>query len=47
MNMTQLARIKNDNGFIAALDQSGGSTPKVLAMYGITDEAYADERIYN
>jgi len=43
MNMTQLERMKNDNGFIAALDQSGGSTPKALAMYGITEEAYADE----
>jgi len=43
MNMTQLERMKNDNGFIAALDQSGGSTPKALAMYGIKEEAYADE----
>ncbi|MBK5246763.1 MAG: fructose bisphosphate aldolase [Peptostreptococcaceae bacterium] len=43
MNMTQLERMKNDNGFIAALDQSGGSTPKALAMYGISEEAYVDE----
>ena len=43
MNMTQLERMKNDNGFIAALDQSGGSTPKALAMYGISEKAYADE----
>ena len=41
--MLQLERMKNDNGFIAALDQSGGSTPKALAIYGIPKEAYADE----
>jgi fructose-bisphosphate aldolase class I len=35
--------MKNDNGFIAALDQSGGSTPKALAIYGIPKEAYVDE----
>lgn len=43
MNMLQLERMKNDNGFIAALDQSGGSTPKALAIYGISKEAYANE----
>ena len=43
MNMLQLERMKNDNGFIAALDQSGGSTPKALAIYGIPEETYADE----
>lgn len=43
MNILQLERMKNDNGFIAALDQSGGSTPKALASYGIPKEAYADE----
>lgn len=43
MNMIQLERMKNDNGFIAALDQSGGSTPKALAIYGIPKEAYADD----
>lgn len=43
MNMLQLERMKNDNGFIAALDQSGGSTPKALAIYGIPKEAYTDE----
>lgn len=43
MNLSQLERMKNDNGFIAALDQSGGSTPKALAIYGIPKEAYADE----
>lgn len=43
MNMLQLERMKNDNGFIAALDQSGGSTPKALAIYGIPKESYTDE----
>ena len=35
MNNKQLERIQNGKGFIAALDQSGGSTPKALAAYGI------------
>ncbi|PKM49985.1 MAG: fructose bisphosphate aldolase [Firmicutes bacterium HGW-Firmicutes-7] len=43
MNNLQLERMKNDNGFIAALDQSGGSTPKALAIYGVSKEAYANE----
>lgn len=43
MNMLQLERMKHDNGFIAALDQSGGSTPKALAIYGIPKEAYSDD----
>ena len=43
MNMLQLERMKNDNGFIAALDQSGGSTPKALAIYGIPKDAYAND----
>ena len=43
MNTIQLERMKTGNGFIAALDQSGGSTPKALAIYGIPKEAYADE----
>ncbi|MDD3140119.1 MAG: fructose bisphosphate aldolase [Lachnospiraceae bacterium] len=43
MNMVQLERMKNEKGFIAALDQSGGSTPKALAIYGIAQEAYGDE----
>lgn len=38
-----LDRITADTGFIAALDQSGGSTPKALRLYGIEDTAYADE----
>lgn len=43
MNIVQLDRMKNDNGFIAALDQSGGSTPKALANYGIPEEAYSGD----
>ena len=39
----QLAKIKNDKGFIAALDQSGGSTPKALKLYGV-DEIGVDGR---
>jgi len=40
----QLAKIKNDKGFIAALDQSGGSTPKALKLYGLGEEAYKNEQ---
>lgn len=43
MNLLQLERMKHDNGFIAALDQSGGSTPKALANYGIQKDAYAND----
>lgn len=43
MNMTQLERMKNGKGFIAALDQSGGSTPKALEIYGIKKTAYAND----
>ena len=43
MNKLQLDRMKNDNGFIAALDQSGGSTPKALTIYGIPKESYSSE----
>lgn len=39
----QLEKIKNADGFIAALDQSGGSTPKALSAYGIDASAYANE----
>ena len=37
------AKMAAGNGFIAALDQSGGSTPKALAGYGIGDDAWSDE----
>ncbi|MGJ9457411.1 fructose bisphosphate aldolase [Oceanobacillus sp. CF4.6] len=43
MKQNQFEKIKNGKGFIAALDQSGGSTPKALAAYGITDEAFSNE----
>jgi len=39
----QLERIKNDTGFIAALDQSGGSTPKALRMYGVSESDYEND----
>ncbi len=42
-NQTQLEKVRNQDGFIAALDQSGGSTPKALAMYGVTEDAYSNE----
>lgn len=43
MKTEQLARLRNGNGFIAALDQSGGSTPKALRLYGISEGAYRGE----
>ncbi len=39
----QLKKIKNDEGFIAALDQSGGSTPNALKLYGINKDAWSNE----
>lgn len=43
MNSEQLQRIQHDKGFIAALDQSGGSTPAALAAYGVMQDTYSDE----
>jgi fructose-bisphosphate aldolase class I len=43
MNDEQFKKAKNGSGFIAALDQSGGSTPKALALYGIEETAYSNE----
>ena len=43
MNNMQLERIQTGKGFIAALDQSGGSTPKALAAYGIGENSYSNE----
>lgn len=43
MNKDQYNRMTNDPGFIAALDQSGGSTPKALKLYGINEDAYAND----
>lgn len=43
-----LAKINNQNGFIAALDQSGGSTPKALSLYGVDESEYQnDEEMFN
>jgi fructose-bisphosphate aldolase, class I len=43
MNREQAERIRRGNGFIAALDQSGGSTPKALKLYGVGEDAYSGE----
>ena len=42
-NQTQADRMTSGKGFIAALDQSGGSTPKALALYGIADSSYSSD----
>ncbi|PEL14014.1 fructose bisphosphate aldolase [Bacillus sp. AFS017336] len=44
MNNKQLERISTGKGFIAALDQSGGSTPKALLQYGIKEDSYSNEK---
>ena len=47
MNQQQLTRMEHDKGFVAALDQSGGSTPKALKAYGIDESAYhGDEEMF-
>jgi fructose-bisphosphate aldolase, class I len=43
LNEQQLQKMKTHPGFIAALDQSGGSTPKALALYGIKEGAWSNE----
>jgi fructose-bisphosphate aldolase class I len=43
MRQEQLLRVREDDGFIAALDQSGGSTPKALGLYGIADGSWSNE----
>ena len=48
MNKEQFAKVKSGKGFIAALDQSGGSTPKALMLYGIEENEYSgDEQMYD
>src|SRR5499433_3289238 len=42
-NEQQLQKMKTDPGFIAALDQSGGSTPGALKAYGIKENAWSNE----
>src|SRR5205807_6606374 len=43
VNEEQLQKIKAGPGFVAALDQSGGSTPKALRLYGIQENAWSDD----
>jgi fructose-bisphosphate aldolase, class I len=43
MNERQFQKVKSEDGFVAALDQSGGSTRKALAMYGIPEGAYSGD----
>lgn len=48
MNTEQARRMRSGDGFVAALDQSGGSTPKALRLYGITEDAYSgDEEMFD
>ncbi|MCV2878498.1 fructose bisphosphate aldolase [Sedimentimonas flavescens] len=42
-NAKQTEQMKKGAGFIAALDQSGGSTPKALRLYGVNEDAYSNE----
>jgi fructose-bisphosphate aldolase class I len=43
MNQEQFEKVRDGRGFIAALDQSGGSTPKALKTYGIGEDAYSND----
>lgn len=43
MNKEQLLRMKEGKGFVAALDQSGGSTPKALRLYGVSEDEYKND----
>jgi len=48
MNREQFEKMKSAKGFIAALDQSGGSTPKALRLYGIDEGSYSgDEQMFD
>jgi len=47
-NSEQLDKVRSGSGFIAALDQSGGSSAKALALYGIAESEYSsDERMFD
>jgi len=47
-NQAQFEQMKSGTGFVAALDQSGGSTPKALGLYGVDQDAYAnDQEMYD
>ena len=43
MNEQQFEKVRHASGFIAALDQSGGSTPKALTLYGVPNDAYSGD----
>ena len=43
MNQDQFTRMRDGKGFIAALDQSGGSTPKALLLYGVAESEYSGD----
>ena len=43
MNQEQLDKVRTGRGFIAALDQSGGSTPKALKLYGVGEDEYSGD----
>ena len=47
MNTEQADRISHGSGFFAALDQSGGSTPKALKLYGIAEDSYSNEQMFD
>ena len=48
MNTEQADKLTTGTGFVAALDQSGGSTPKALKLYGIAEDAYSgDEEMFD
>lgn len=48
MNTEQLAKMRDGKGFIAALDQSGGSTPKALKLYGVDESEYSgDDQMFD
>jgi fructose-bisphosphate aldolase class I len=42
-NAKQYEKMRNGAGFVAALDQSGGSTPKALALYGVGEDEYSND----
>jgi fructose-bisphosphate aldolase class I len=48
LNREQFEKVKSGRGFIAALDQSGGSTPKALRLYGVEEDSYSgDEEMFS
>ena len=48
MNNDMMTKVRSGKGFIAALDQSGGSTPKALKLYGVSESEYSgDEQMFD